>query len=143
MYTAQGYIRIDDNGNAVRLTLDHFPWRYQTPEPSTTQKMGLSPGEGAFLACSFWMADALLLLGRKDDAVSLFERLLALRNDVGLLSEEYDVKRGRLVGNFPQAFSCIALVNTAYNIAQAQKTPIIPIAQCEPPQRDRRRSESY
>ena len=72
------------------------------------------------------MADALLLVGRNDDAVILFERLLALRIDVGLLSEEYDAKRGRQVGNFPQAFSCIALVNTAYNIAQAQKTADTP-----------------
>ena len=104
------------------LTVDGFVMRYDT----RLLDDGLTPGEGAFLACSFWMADALLLLGRQDDAVSLFERLLALRNDVGLLSEEYDVKRGRLVGNFPQAFSCIALVNTAYNITQAQKTADIP-----------------
>ena len=64
---------------------------------------GLPPGEGAFLACSFWLADNYVLLDRLDDARALFERLLALRNDVGLLSEEYDVKGGRQLGNFPQA----------------------------------------
>ena len=79
---------------------------------------GLAHGEGAFLACSFWLADALLLLGRNEEGERLFDRLLALRNDVGLLSEEYDVSANRLVGNFPQAFSHIALINTAHNIAR-------------------------
>ena len=78
-------------------------------------------GEGVFLACSFWLADAYVLTGRMDDARRLFERLLALRNDVGLLSEEYDTGRRRLVGNFPQAFSHIALINTAHNLARAEK----------------------
>ncbi|HEY6940120.1 glycoside hydrolase family 15 protein [Dokdonella sp.] len=77
---------------------------------------GLPVGEGAFLACSFWLADAYTMLGRHRDAKRLFERLLAIRNDLGLLSEEYDVDAGRLVGNFPQAFSHIALVNTALNL---------------------------
>ena len=72
-----------------------------------------------FLACSFWLADAYVLLGRLDDAERLFGRLLSLRNDLGLLSEEYDVIRGRLVGNFPQGFSHIGLVNTAYNLSRA------------------------
>jgi GH15 family glucan-1,4-alpha-glucosidase len=80
---------------------------------------GLPPGEGAFLACSFWLADNYVLLGRHDDARRLFERLLALRNDLGLLAEEYDPRAGRLVGNFPQAFSHISLVNTAYNLGRA------------------------
>jgi GH15 family glucan-1,4-alpha-glucosidase len=75
---------------------------------------GLPPGEGAFLPCSFWLADNLLLLGRRDEARALFERLLSLRNDLGLLSEEYDVDRKRLIGNFPQALTHIALINTAY-----------------------------
>ncbi len=80
------------------------------------------PGsEGAFLACSFWLADNLVLLGRHDDAWQVFERLLAVRNDLGLLSEEYDTRAKRLVGNFPQAFSHIALINTAHNLSRMQK----------------------
>ena len=82
---------------------------------------GLPPGEGAFLACSFWLADAYMLLGRTDDARQLFERLLSLRNDLGLLSEEYDPVAKRLLGNFPQAFSHIAMVNTAQNLARSTK----------------------
>jgi GH15 family glucan-1,4-alpha-glucosidase len=77
---------------------------------------GLGSDEGAFLACSFWLADAYVLMGRTDEARDLFERLLALRNDVGLLAEEYDPEAGRQLGNFPQAFSHLALVNTAYNL---------------------------
>jgi len=77
---------------------------------------GLPPGEGVFLACSFWMVSSLKAIGRRDDARALFERLLALRNDLGLLSEEYDIGRHRLVGNFPQALSHIALVNAAFDI---------------------------
>lgn len=95
-----------------RLLVDGFVLRYDTAEVAD----GLPPGEGAFLACSFWLADAYVLLGRIDDARRLFERLLSLRNDVGLLAEEYDPRAGRLVGNFPQAFSHIALVNTAHNL---------------------------
>jgi GH15 family glucan-1,4-alpha-glucosidase len=81
----------------------------------------LPPGEGAFLTCSFWLADVYALLGRSDDARALFERLMSLRNDVGLLSEEYDPSAERLLGNFPQAFSHIALVNTAHNLERAHK----------------------
>jgi GH15 family glucan-1,4-alpha-glucosidase len=77
---------------------------------------GLPPGEGVFLACSFWMVSALKAIGRKEDACRLFDRLLELRNDVGLLSEQYDVNRERLVGNFPQALSHIALVNAAFDL---------------------------
>jgi GH15 family glucan-1,4-alpha-glucosidase len=77
---------------------------------------GLPPGEGVFLPCSFWMVCSLKAIGRSDDARVLFERLLALRNDLGLLSEEYDIERKRLVGNFPQAFSHIALVSAAFDI---------------------------
>src|SRR5579872_156099 len=80
---------------------------------------GLPRVEGAFLACSFWLADCLALLGRRDDARALFERVLALRSDVGLLSEEYDLERRRLVGNFPQAFSHVALVNAALYLRNA------------------------
>jgi GH15 family glucan-1,4-alpha-glucosidase len=75
---------------------------------------GVGGGEGQFLACSFWMVSNLWLIGRRADAKVLFERLLALRNDVGLLSEEYDSERKRLVGNFPQALSHIALVHAAF-----------------------------
>ncbi len=78
---------------------------------------GLPPGEGAFLPCSFWLADNLALQGRKDEARALYERLLALRNDVGLISEEYDPVAKRLTGNFPQAFTHVALVNSARNLA--------------------------
>jgi GH15 family glucan-1,4-alpha-glucosidase len=82
---------------------------------------GLPPGEGAFLPCSFWLADAYVLTGRRNEAQRLFDRLVGLCNDVGLLSEEYDPEAQRAVGNFPQAFSHIALVNTAYNIAATSK----------------------
>ena len=75
---------------------------------------GLPPGEGVFLACSFWMVSALKMIGRIDDAKALFDRLLALRNDVGLLAEEYDPKTGHLIGNFPQALSHIALINAGF-----------------------------
>src|SRR5207245_6905583 len=84
---------------------------------------GLPPGEGAFLACTFWLADNYTLMGRRDEAEQLFERLLALRNDVGLLAEEYDPHAGRLVGNFPQAFSHIGLVNTAHNLTRTEHGP--------------------
>lgn len=80
---------------------------------------GLPAGEGIFLACSFWLADTYVLQGRYDEAVKLFQRLLALRNDVGLLSEEYDPASKRLLGNFPQALSHLSLVNTAYTISSA------------------------
>jgi GH15 family glucan-1,4-alpha-glucosidase len=74
---------------------------------------GLPGGEGVFLLCSFWLADCLHLIGRKDEARALFERLLALRNDLGLLAEEYDPRGKRMLGNFPQAFSHVAIANTA------------------------------
>ena len=77
---------------------------------------GLPPGEGAFLACSFWLVDNYVLLGRYDEACALFERLLALRNDLGLLAEEYDPHSGRQLGNFPQAFSHLALINSAHGL---------------------------
>ena len=98
-----------------RLVVDGLVHRYDTDSGVD----GLPPGEGAFLACSFWLADNFVLLGRYDDARALFERLLSLRNDVGLLAEEYDARLGRQTGNFPQAFSHIGLVDTALNLAQA------------------------
>jgi GH15 family glucan-1,4-alpha-glucosidase len=95
------------------LLLEGFVLRYRT-RPETD---GLPPGEAAFLACTFWLADNYSLLGRGEEAAALFERLLSLRNDVGLLAEEYDPVERRLLGNFPQAFSHIALVNTACNLS--------------------------
>jgi GH15 family glucan-1,4-alpha-glucosidase len=87
-----------------RLFVDGFLLRYDTD----TSDDGLPAGEGAFLACTFWLADAYALMGRLDDARELFERLLSLRNDVGLLPEECDTRAHRMVGNFPQAFSHVA-----------------------------------
>jgi GH15 family glucan-1,4-alpha-glucosidase len=84
-----------------------------------------------FLACSFWLVDAYVLLGRRDDAVKLFERLLSLRNDLGLLSEEYDTTAKRLCGNFPQAFSHLALVNSACNLGRDGR-PLEQRTDCEP-----------
>ena len=80
---------------------------------------GLPGPEGVFLACSFWLANCYAMMGRAGDAQSLFERLLALRNDVGLLSEEYDPEGKRLLGNFPQAFSHLALIDTAFTLTPA------------------------
>ncbi|MFD7097356.1 glycoside hydrolase family 15 protein [Streptomyces xanthophaeus] len=91
--------------------------RYTTEGPSVD---GLPGDEGAFLACSFWLADALHLTGRGKEARDLFERLLAVRNDVGLLAEEYDPIAGRQLGNFPQAFSHVGLVNTALTLSQGE-----------------------
>jgi GH15 family glucan-1,4-alpha-glucosidase len=84
---------------------------------------GLPPGEGVFLACTFWLADNLVLIGRYEEARQTFERVLSLCNDVGLLSEEYDPQTRRLVGNFPQAFSHVGLVNTAMNLSPAVPGP--------------------
>jgi GH15 family glucan-1,4-alpha-glucosidase len=84
---------------------------------------GLPPGEGVFLLCSFWLADHLARTGRRDEAVALFDRLLSLRNDVGLLAEEYDPVAGRLLGNFPQAFSHVGVVNTAFNLTRGLPHP--------------------
>lgn len=100
-----------------KLLRDGFVIRYDT----AATEDGLSPGEGAFLPCSFWLADAYVLIGRPADAQAMFDRLLGLCNDVGFLAEEYDTVAQRLVGNFPQAFSHIALVNTAHNIVHATK----------------------
>jgi GH15 family glucan-1,4-alpha-glucosidase len=100
-----------------KLVRGGFVLRYDTEATCD----GLPPGEGAFIPCSFWLADAYVLTGRIADAQCLFERLVGLCNDVGLLAEEYDVGAQRTVGNFPQAFSHIALVNTAYNIAATRK----------------------
>ena len=94
------------------LMADGFVRRYET----TDGVDGLPPGEGAFLPCSFWLADNLALMGRLPEARALYERLIGVANDVGLLAEEYDPQAGRLLGNFPQAMSHVALVNTAANL---------------------------
>jgi GH15 family glucan-1,4-alpha-glucosidase len=99
------------------LMLDGFIMRYNTHELND----GLLPGEGAFLACSFWLADAYVSIGRHEDATRLFDRLLAIRNDLGLLAEEYDPRESRQQGNFPQAFSHVALINTAFNLTRIAK----------------------
>jgi GH15 family glucan-1,4-alpha-glucosidase len=94
------------------LTIDGLIMRYLTHDSVD----GLPAGEGVFLACSFWMVDNLVLQGRRDEACALFERLLTLANDVGLLAEEYDPRARRQLGNFPQAFSHLALINSALNL---------------------------
>jgi GH15 family glucan-1,4-alpha-glucosidase len=99
-----------------RLLVDGFVLRYDTGQGVD----GLPPGEGAFLACSFWLADNYLLQGRTVEARNLFERLLGLTNDLGLLAEEYDPRTRRQLGNFPQAFSHVALVNTAFNLTRSE-----------------------
>ena len=97
------------------LMQDGFVLRYRTEKVND----GLPPGEGVFLACSFWMVSALRMLGRTEDARQLFERLLSLRNDVGLLAEEYDPRAKRQLGNFPQALSHISLINAAFEFNRA------------------------
>jgi GH15 family glucan-1,4-alpha-glucosidase len=97
------------------LTVDGFVNRYRQRE----ELDGLPPGEGAFLLCSFWMVQALAMMGRTPEATARFEKLLALRNDVGLLSEEYDPRAHRFLGNIPQAFSHTALINSALQLSGA------------------------
>jgi GH15 family glucan-1,4-alpha-glucosidase len=113
--------RVRGTLDAVRreLLVDGFVQRYRHDEEAASID-GLPPGEGAFFLCSFWFVDNLILLGELDEACEMFERLLALRNELGLLSEEFDPKLGRLVGNFPQAFSHIGLVNTAMLLDRAR-----------------------
>jgi GH15 family glucan-1,4-alpha-glucosidase len=100
-----------------RLISGGFVMRYSTHDVEDA----LPPGEGAFLACSFWLVDAYLLQHRYDEAETLFRRLVGLCNGVGLLSEEYDPQDKRLIGNFPQAFSHLALINSAYNLTRTTK----------------------
>jgi GH15 family glucan-1,4-alpha-glucosidase len=101
------------------LTQDGLVLRYTQPAAAAdaqTNVDGLTGSEGAFLACSFWLVNALHMIGSYDEAEKLFERLLAMRNDVGLLSEEYDPRYNRQVGNFPQAFSHMPLIQSALNL---------------------------
>jgi GH15 family glucan-1,4-alpha-glucosidase len=99
------------------LTIDGLVQRYRTRESID----GLPPGEGVFLACSFWLADNLCMQGRGSEARALFDRLVGLANDVGLLAEEYDPIARRQLGNFPQAFSHVAMVNSAMNLCETAK----------------------
>ena len=126
MLPTVGFLPVDDprmvaTVEAVQreLMVDGFVKRYQT-EPVADGELGvdgLPPGEGAFLMTTFWLADCLAHMGRHDEATEIFERLRGLQNDVGLLSEEYDPKAGRMLGNFPQAFSHVGLINTAANLS--------------------------
>ena len=110
--------RVAGTIDAIQRTLmrDGLVLRYLTQEDGVD---GLPPGEGVFLPCSFWLVDCLELLGRHDEAHALFERLVGLTNDLGLISEEYDPAAGRLLGNFPQAFTHLTLINSAFNLSQA------------------------
>jgi len=105
------------------LTRDGLLTRYSQPEAGTggTSVDGLPGGEGAFLACSFWLVNALHLIGEEDEATRLFDRLLALRSDIGLLSEEYDPRYHRHVGNSPQAFSHFPLIIAALNLENHER----------------------
>ena len=96
------------------LRVDGFVRRYSHPDAAVD---GLAGSEGAFLPCTFWLADNYAMMGRKEVATEIFERLVGLANDVGLLAEEYDVQHQRLVGNFPQAFTHVSLINTALNLS--------------------------
>jgi GH15 family glucan-1,4-alpha-glucosidase len=101
------------------LVRDGFVQRYAA-DAETEGIDGLPPGEGAFLPCTFWLADNYALQGRVEEARALFERLLSLRNELGLLAEEYDPAQRRQLGNYPQAFTHVALVNTAMNLSRAE-----------------------
>ena len=103
------------------LVSDGFVRRYQTDTDKEVD--GLEGTEGAFLMTSFWLADNLLMLGKREEATEIFARLSSLCNDVGLLSEEYDPRTNRLLGNFPQAFSHVALINTAANLSMDERGP--------------------
>jgi GH15 family glucan-1,4-alpha-glucosidase len=103
------------------LLRDGFVLRYRTHEAGVD---GLPPGEGVFLPCSFWLVDCLQLLDRSDDARALFDRLISLTNDLGLVSEEYDPVARRMLGNFPQAFTHMALVNSAFNLIPHLPSPM-------------------
>jgi GH15 family glucan-1,4-alpha-glucosidase len=103
------------------LMRDGLVERYRADEENVDVD-GLPPGEGVFLPCSFWLAAVLAQQGRREEAVELYERLLSLRNDLGLISEEYDPERKRLVGNFPQAFTHLTLVETGFTLSRGSGT---------------------
>jgi GH15 family glucan-1,4-alpha-glucosidase len=99
-----------------RLLVDGFVYRHDA-----ARREDIAAREGAFLACSFWLVDARLMIGRRAEAVTLFKRLAAIANDVGLFAEEYDVARGCQLGNVPQAFSHVAFVNSWHNLEHRDK----------------------
>jgi GH15 family glucan-1,4-alpha-glucosidase len=103
-----------------QLVRDGLVYRYSHDEEGRSVD-GLPPGEGAFLPCTFWLADNFALQGRMDDAEEVFQRVLDLRSDLGLLAEEWDPLTQRQLGNFPQAFTHVALVNTAFNLSRHEK----------------------
>jgi GH15 family glucan-1,4-alpha-glucosidase len=103
--------------DAIRAALGRGPFLYRY---DTNTDDGLPPGEGAFLACSFWLAEALALAGKRDEAREVFEAVAARANDVGLLSEEIDVESGELLGNFPQALTHIGLMNAALALQRSE-----------------------
>jgi pentatricopeptide repeat protein len=110
-------IRVQGTLRAIETKLlveNEFVLRYEPDNPGD----GLPPGEGAFLACSFWLVDNYVLQGRLDEARRLFDRLLSRCNDVGLLAEEVDPLSGRMLGNFPQAYSHVGLINCALNLSR-------------------------
>jgi GH15 family glucan-1,4-alpha-glucosidase len=119
-----GFLRADDarvvgtvRAIQAELMRDGFVERYRADEENV-EVDGLPPGEGVFLPCSFWLAAVLAQQGRREEAVQLYDRLLSLRNDLGLISEEYDPERNRLVGNFPQAFTHLTLVETGFTLSR-------------------------
>jgi GH15 family glucan-1,4-alpha-glucosidase len=135
MMPLTGFLPIEDErvANTIEAIQRELMWegfvlRYRA---ETNDVDGLSGGEGVFLPCSFWLADCLHLLGREKEARELFERLLKLRNDVGLFSEEYDPRTKRQLGNFPQAFTHVAMINTAQLLNGRRQVP-----QSRPPGRD-------
>jgi GH15 family glucan-1,4-alpha-glucosidase len=113
--------RVIGTVEAVRDRLDHggFILRYSTGQDEDSQVDGLQGEEGAFLACSFWLVDALVAIGSVDEGRALFERVAAIANDLGMISEEWDPKAGRQLGNTPQAFTHVALINTAFALDEA------------------------
>ncbi|HYP17972.1 MAG TPA: glycoside hydrolase family 15 protein, partial [Opitutus sp.] len=116
-------VRVVNTVEAIQreLVIDGLVYRYHPTDSESVD--GLPPGEAAFLPCSFWLVDCLHLMGREEEARRFFERLLTIRNELGLMAEEYDPVARRLTGNFPQAFSHVGLINSAQNLSRAKVGP--------------------